>query len=201
MKSLKTALCTTFGIAFSLIAGTGCPGGGTVAEPTEEQVAEAVANQAISAYYETSFDATTGTGATIGVACTRGGELTWAEKDVNGEVCYQATSNGCVVDGAYGTITLQGDYTICGFPATIEEGGTIQDLDGKTLYLDGNLTATNEDGMTKTCDYNLDLEKISVTTTGETVTFGSSITGTLCSGRDINLDTSFTVSGQMEVSE
>ncbi len=203
MKTLISLVRSSvvFPVAGLLLAGCPGGGGGTVAELTEEQVAEAMTNQAISAYYETSLSLDTANGDGINIACNKGGTLTWAELDTNGEICYQAQSNGCTVSGTYGSMTLQGGYSICGFPKTISEDGQISDIDGTTLYLDGNITATSDNGTSKTCEYDLDLTQIQITDNAGTVTFSSGISGSFCGDRGFSMETSFTVSNQVEVSD
>jgi len=174
----------------------GC--GGAVAEMAEEAVAEAVANQAISAYYEASLTVTTAEGDSITLSCGRGGEINWEQMDSSGEVFF-VSSRGCTVDGPNGAVTLEGDYTITGLPPQVNSEGQITDLDGKTIQVDGSIVATTEDGTSRSCDYELDMSVSNVMDTDGSVTLDAAISGSMCDRRGFDVDTSLTISGQVEV--
>jgi hypothetical protein len=172
---------------------------GDAAEIAQEDIAEAIANQAISTYNQASIDVTVND-KTVGFNCTQGGTLTWAELDSSGEICYVTTSNGCTMAGRYGSITLSGDYSVCGFPATYQDG-SVQDLDGKTLYIEGDIQAASANHTSRTCSYDLELTTISITGDGSSLTFTSGVSGTMCGDRGFESELSFTIAGSVELEE
>ena len=197
MKNLVKIVGIALVLPLAATSLSGCRRNGQLAEIAAEDLAEAVANQAISTYNTAALEVTVN-GRSLGFDCSQGGTLTWAEMDSTGEICYVTTSNGCTMSGNYGTISLTGDYSVCGFPATYDEANGVQDLDGRTLYIEGSVQASARDHESRTCEYDLTLERISVTGTGDSATFSSSVSGTMCGDRGFSGSISFTVGGAVE---
>ena len=198
---MKTTVGISLLVAASAAALTlnGC--GGKAKEVTQEQIAEAVANQAISAYYTTSTTLSNQNGQSLTFSCTKGGSFTWDSYESNGSLCFDTESKGCVISTAGGSITIDGGYTACGFPPSLSEEGGLEDLDGKTLTIEGDIAASNASGASASCDYNLQLTAIDATDNGDTVTFSSGVTGTLCDSRNVDISVSFTVTDNVEIND
>ncbi len=200
MKRTSLIVGTMFGLSIFALS-SGCRG--PVAQIAEEQIAEAVVNQAISAYYTASVNVT-GEYASLTLTCTKGGTLSWDEYvDGTGEICYESVSNGCEIAGEnYGDLTLSGTYDVCGFPMSYnEEEAKLEDLDGKTLYIGGSVTVSGENVQARTCDYDLEITKIAVSGTGDSLTFASGVTGQICDRRNFDASIEFTVANDVEVEE
>lgn len=198
---------TLIGICVALpLALGGLVGCKRLAEFTEEELAEAVANQMVSSYHAMSVNvsATGSNGNTVsfGIACQESGELTWAQFEEEGEICYRATNNACTYSMANRSFTVNGEYEACGFPPQVDTSGdaaTVEDLDGRTIYITGNVTVSSANYTSKTCEYDLTVSGISVTGGEGSLNVSSSITGNLCGRRDIDLSTNLSVNNDFSV--
>lgn len=198
---LGLTLALSLPIAMNSLAGCG-----KLKEFTEEELAEAVANQMVSSYHAMSVElsVTGGNGNTVnlGIACEESGELTWAEYQEQGEICYTATSNGCTYSVGNREFSVTGTYEACGFPPSISTEGDaaqIEDLDGRTLYINGEVTVSSANFESSTCDYSLEISGITVSGSEGSHTVSSSISGDMCGRRQIDVDTSITVNNSFEV--
>ncbi len=190
-----------FALPLVFAMGSGCRG--PVAQIAEEQIAEAVVNQAVSAYYTASVNVS-GEYASLTLTCTKGGTLSWAEYvDGTGEICYESESTGCEIEGEnYGDLTLSGTYDVCGFPTSYnDEEAKFEDLDGKTLYIAGSVTVAGANVQERTCNYDLQVTKINITGDGDTLTFASGVSGEICDRRNFSTSVEFTVTNDVEVDE
>lgn len=197
LVGLVLALPVTMGLL------SGC---GKLKEFTEEELAEAVANQMISSYsamsVEVSVTGDNGNTATFGIACSESGTLSWAEFEEAGEICYSATSNSCTYSVGNRSFTVNGEYEACGFPPSVSTDGevaTVEDLDGRTLYITGKVEVSSANFDTSECEYDLTISNLQVEASGDEVSVSSSITGNLCNRREIDITRTMTVNSEFSV--
>ncbi len=117
----------------------------------------------------------------------------------DGSICYESESNGCEIEGQeYGDVTLTGTYDICGFPVSYnEEEGRLEDLDGRTLYISGSVTADSANTEARTCDYDLEITKIAISGEGDSLTFSSGVSGQICGRRNFSASIEFEVANDI----
>lgn len=197
LVGLALALPVTMGLL------SGC---GKLKEFTEEELAEAVANQMVSSYnamsVEVSVTGNNGNTASFGISCAESGTLSWAEFEEAGEICYAASSNSCTYSVGNRSFTVDGEYEACGFPPSISTDGetaTMEDLDGRTLYVTGSVTVSSANFSSSTCDYDLTVSNLQVDASGDEVSVSSSISGSLCGRREIDITRTLTVNGDFAV--
>ncbi len=187
----STAGITVIGL--SALIGCG-RGGGAVAEVAQEAIAEAVAEQSVSAYYEYTLNLETSNGSLTAV-CSHGGDMDWSEVE-SGGAGFTISSRNCVIETDYGTVTINGEYTATGFPTEDSNGdGTfdVYDLKDNTISIDGSVTATGEEGNSRTCDYSLTFDDVNVTGEEGSVNVSGSLAGQLCGSQGFDLGVDFTV--------
>ena len=202
---LKSKTLIGISVALPLVLG-GLIGCKKLSEFTEEQLAEAVANQMVSSYHAMSVNVSAtgsnGNTLTFGIACQESGELTWAQFEEEGEICYRATNNACTYSFANRSFTVNGEYEACGFPPQVDNTGdvaTVEDLDGRTLYITGNVTVSSANYSSSTCDYDLTISGIQVSGGDGNLNVSSSITGNLCGRRDIDMSSSISINNDFSV--
>jgi hypothetical protein len=178
-----------------------CRKASEVLEASGEEIAEALANQAISGYHTAAVDVTINNHS-FSVACAEGGTLDWSEKDENGTICYSTDAKSCSFTVGSKTLTLSGPYKVCGFPVPAEDSDGASDLVGKTLTVTGSISASGETSSGETltsrsCDYDLTLSNIAVSGSDNSLTVATDISGTMCGDHGFSVSTSFSVSGSI----
>lgn len=169
------------------------------AEIADTQIAEALANQAISGYHQAAVNVSINDHS-FSVSCAQGGTLDWSEVDQNGEICYSTSSKECTFEVQGASLTLSGPYTVCGYPVAAEDSDGATDLEGTTLTISGSIQASTESLDSRECNYDLKLENTAVTGADNSITVSTNISGTMCGNEIRDTGVSVSVSGSISAS-
>lgn len=158
MKSTRIAGLAT--LAIIGLASIAC-GGGSADAIGEETIAEAVSAQTLSTYREASLSISTNH-ADFTASCASSGTVDFSEFDgSSGEVCYSIDSRSCSFDTARtGSLELENEASMCGDSSIdIASGGDMEALMvSGGVQIDGEVTVTRNNSMSRTCDYSLTLD-------------------------------------------